>query len=271
MTDIVFARTRYVYDSYTDFWKLVELSEYPVVYVDEIDVKDRAKTYIAAPFNGEFFPLGEVKRKCKIFLWNLERPLGSGGAEQYKEHLTKHISNGYIDDVIVSDVALAKITGYKYVPVGSHKDLGSPGSDKKYDYIHLMCYSNRRGILFDEPTKPKTSFSGRSIALNGWGEARHKSLQESRFMLNVHQDTDMIMEPLRFALAAAYELPILTENLYENSYPYIVGITHFPIGDIASAMLMAVRRYGVLLLGAKELRKLVTGPYSFRRCIKRYL
>ncbi len=90
-------------------------------------------------------------------------------------------------------------------------------------------------------------------------------------MLNVHQDTDMIMEPLRFALAAAYELPILTENLYENSYPYIVGITHFPIGDIASAMLMAVRRYGVLLSGAKELRELVTGPYSFRRCIKRYL
>ena len=89
-------------------------------------------------------------------------------------------------------------------------------------------------------------------------------------MLNVHQDTDMIMEPLRFALAAAYGLPVLTENLYEVSHPYD-KIYQFPLNDIGRAMRMALRNYSQFSLEAVALRGLVIGPYSFRNCVEKYL
>lgn len=271
MTEILFAKTRHTYDSYTDFWRLVELSEYPVVYVDEIDRGDSNKIYLTAPFNGEHHALSERPRKSKVILWNLERPAGSGSIQDYQKHLWQHLSEKRIDKVIVSDKTLSKVTGFQYVPVGSHVGLGTVGTEKIYDFIHLMCYSNRRGFIFHEPTKIRTIYSGCSIAENGWGEERHHRLMQSKFMLNIHQDDDLIMEPLRFALAAAYGLPILTENLYEASYPYVVGVFQFPKDDIASAMRMAVRNYRSHQEAAIQQRGLVTGPYSFRGCIERFL
>ena len=41
----------------------------------------------------------------------------------------------------------------------------------------------------------------------------------SRFALNIHQDGYPFQEPLRFALFAAYGLPILTETI-TDSYPW---------------------------------------------------
>ena len=35
---IIFTRTRHTYDSYSDFWKLVELSGFNICFVDEIDI-----------------------------------------------------------------------------------------------------------------------------------------------------------------------------------------------------------------------------------------
>lgn len=272
MTEIVFARTRYVYPSYTDFWRLVELSDYPTVYLDEIDLLDRNTTYISAPFNGEFFELEDRPRKCKLYLWNLERPSGSGNINRYIYHMHKHMRKGYMDGVIVSDIALSERTNFKYVPVGSHEGLGSPGTDKMYDFIHLMCYSNRRAFLFNAPDINKSEFAGCSIAVNGWGEERHIRLQQSKYMLNVHQDEDQFMEPLRFALAAAYGLVILTENLYKKSPPYDGdGVIAFPYPGVMGAMGRAVHMYDELKDSGYRLRELMTGPYSFRSCIERYL
>ena len=271
--EIVFARTRYDYDSYTDYWKLVELSEFPVVYIDEIDVKDSKVIYIASPFNGEFFPFEESKgdRKCKILLWNLERPSASGGVTEYKNHLSEHIQKGYIDDVIVSDTRLAKATDFSYVPMGSHIGLGSPGDTKEYAFAHLMCYSNRRGILFQEPTKPKGSYGGLRIAPNGWGEERHQSLQRSWAMLNVHQDEDQYLEPLRFALAAAYGLPILSENLYDEPYPYQTATFQFPLDKLGYAMMQGFKSRLEWAKKGLQMRRFVMEYHSFRDCIERYV
>ena len=231
--EIVFARTRHIYDSYTDFWRLVELSEFPTVYVDEIDLNSPGTVYISSPFNGEFFPLSEQKkRKSKLLLWNLERPSASGGVDEYKLHLDKHIKDGYISGVIVSDTTLAKATGFSYVPLGSHPELGEPGMNKSFAYIHLMCYSNRRSLLFNSPQEIKNQYGGLNIAPNGWGEDRHQGLQKSWLMLNVHQDDLNYLEPLRFALAIAYGLPVLSENLYSEPFPYHNATVQFPMNQM---------------------------------------
>lgn len=269
--EIVFARTRYDYDSYTDYWKLVELSGFPVVYIDEIDTTVPRVTYIASPFNGEFFTLNEQERApgTKISLWNLERPGGSGGIEDYKQGNLKNIEEGYVDEIIVSDHALADLTKYKYVPMGSHPDLGEPWATKQYGFVHLMCYSNRRGILFDTPSEPKITYSGCRIAPNGWGEERHKSLQKSWYMLNVHQDEYQYMEPLRFSLAAAYALPILSENLTADPFPYQHGVIQFPMNQLDQAMMSAMRgRHELSEIGMK-MRNFVMTHHTFKTCVER--
>ena len=270
--EIVFARTRYVYDSYTDFWRLIELSGYRTVYVDEIDLGSSGVTYISSPFNGEFFPLAEQKkRKSKLLLWNLERPAASGGVDEYKAHLGEHIQNGYIDGVIVSYTALAKATGFTYVPMGSHPDLGVPGTTKSYAFIHLMCYAPRRSLLFNTPSDPKVQYGGLTIASNGWGEERHQGLQKSWFMLNVHQDEMNFMEPLRFSLAIAYGLPILSENLYAPPFPYHNATIQFPLEHLGVAMMSAFKRRRGLSEESYKARKFVMNYHSFRDCIDRSL
>lgn len=270
MGNIVFARTRYQYDSYTDFWKLVALSKYPTVYVDEID-PDSPATYIATPFNGEFFPLGDYKkRRAKIVLWNLERPSASKGVAQYHSDLRGHVEDRYLDGVIVSDTKLAKETGFNYIPLGSHPELGAPGSKKKYGYVHLMCYSNRRSFLFKTPSEPKSVITGIPIAPNGWGDQRHESLQSSWFMLNVHQDDDLYMEPLRFALAAAYGLTVISENLYGDPYPYQLGTIKFPIGSLQASLRTAFNNRIELSDMGSKMRRYVMTYHTFRKCIERY-
>lgn len=269
--EIIFARTRHVYDSYTDFWRLVELSEFPTVYVDEVDLETSGRTYISSPFNGEFFPLSEQKRKSKMVLWNLERPSASGGVAGYKEHLEEHIRNKYIDEVIVSDSTLSKATGFKYVPLGSHPGLGEPGMTKSYAFVHLMCYSYRRGELFVKPEQSRTQYNGLAIAPNGWGEERHQSLQRSWFMLNVHQDDDSYMEPLRFALATAYGLPILSETLYAPPFPYQGATLQFPLNQLGFAMMSAFRKRQELTEDSYKSRAFVLNYHSFRSCVERYV
>lgn len=271
--EIVFAKTRYVYDSYTDFWKLVELSEYPTVYVDEIEIDNPNVTYIACPFNGEFFPLGDLKkgRKSEVLLWNLERPAGSGGLSEYVHDLRDHIGKGYIDEVLVSDAALAKKTEFTYVPLGSHRDLGEPGQLKSYAYVHLMCYSTRRSIFFRTPSEIKQNLYGLPLAPNGWGEDRHLSLQKSWSMLNVHQDDDPLLEPLRFALATAYGIPILTENLAASPFPYHNSVLQFPLSGLELAMTTSFRKRHDFATKGLESRDFVTRYHTFRNCIERYL
>ena len=59
-----------------------------------------------------------------------------------------------------------------------------------------------------------------NIGPNAWPPERDEILKKSRFALNVHQDHHPFQEPLRFALFAAYGLPILSENCH-NAWPWI--------------------------------------------------
>lgn len=287
---ILFARTRWNYDSYVDFWRLVELAGYPTCYVDEIDVSNSDATYIVCPMNGEFAPhiqnqldkTASGSMKCNIYLWNLERPSGSGGLNKYITDNRRIMGHGWLTDVIVSDIQLSRDTGFKFVPLGSHKGLGMPGefSQKVYDLIHLSCYSLHRSWLFaGRADKPRDRIGAVTLATNAWGSTRDLLLKQSKFMLNVHQDGIPYIEPLRFALAAAYALPIISEPSFDP-HPYRMGADVCFYANSDPMDLNAFAAFVKNLSGAQysqwnayghALRYWMTDEYSFRRCIEEYL
>lgn len=275
MSNIIFARTRWHYESYTDYWELVKLSKFQTCYVDEIDLNNDA-VYIVSPMNGEIydrFPTGVDGgySNSKLILWNLERP-GSGSLTKFA--IDNFELRKYFHKVILSDVVLANqcanITHsnfFQYVTLGLHQDLGYPGTyaNKLYDYIHLSCYSPNRSWLFDTPSSPKLDIAGCSIANNSWGDERHIKLQRSRYMLNVHQDDWHFIEPLRFVLAAAYGLPIVSERC-ENCYPYNL-LTFNTISDIKRyAKQYDSDMYDYGILNRDHMLK-----YPFRECVERFV
>ena len=280
MADIMFAQTRWNYHSYTDYWELVRLSGFPIVWLDEMDLYRHEVLYIVSPMNGEFEPFMEQHkdRFSKVMLWNLERPSGSGGLQQYIDDNRKYIDKGYLDGIIVSDRALANDTGFTFVPLGSHIGLGRPGSARDrllgYSLIHLSCYSNHRAWMFRTPSDPYIELEGLPVARNSWGIARHRALMQTQYMLNVHQDDYLYMEPLRFSLAAAYGLPILSEQCFDV-YPYQEGwVSMSPnvrdllrtewIGDSKEFMDMYYQ------LGL-NMRKTMTTIYSFKNSLEVFL
>jgi len=214
--DVIFAKTRHTYDSYTDFWKLVELAGYHQCYVDEIDTSTD-NTYIVSPINGEYRPHidnQKEERKAKLIWWNLER-----GTEDFSD---------YSDEIWASDRAFATASGATFVPVGSNRAL-KPNQEVKsslYDYCHLSYVSHRRDNIYGNLTK-----RGLTQGPNSWGDERHRVLLQSRFLLNVHQDGQNTIEPLRFALACAYGIPILSEEC-DDPYPYHDVATFVPYSKL---------------------------------------
>lgn len=216
MTDITFVRTRHVYDSYTDFWKLVELSGFLTVYVDEVRPSHDG-VFIVAPMNGEwrahFDNWDHEPRNAHLVLWNIERPSGSAGSVgQYAKANRELIYKRYIDEVWVSDRRLADEASLRFVVLGSDEGLGEPGRKKKWQLCHMSYLTNRRQSIYKH-------FDKRVVGPNCWPPERDKVLKGSKFALNVHQDQHPFQEPLRFALFAAYGLPIISETIYD-SYPW---------------------------------------------------
>lgn len=233
--DVIFVKPRHQYDSYYDLWELVKCSHFPVIYPDQIPEFDAANhgrnyMYIVAPFNGEMYQDAVKNRRHPLLLWNLERP-GEDTIENYRISSEKHIADGYIDDVIVSDLSLALKTRFHFVPVGLHEDYIMAKDEelinlsKPYAFSHLMCYSNRRGFLFKEPSHELRLYNNLKVAPRGWDDVRDDSLRASCCMLYLHQDFHYIVAPLRFVLAMSYGLPIISE-FCERPTPYNSYIMH---------------------------------------------
>lgn len=254
MTEIIFVRSTHKYDSYTDFWKLVELSGFKTIYENELDIT-REGVYIVAPMNGNFLehmvgdiehwretgeatggqlarqPVTGMPRLAHIVLWNLERPSGSGSTAHYANEGFKWMSSRVVDEVWVSDAALADECMFRYVILGSDYGLGEPGHKKTYDFTHMSVTIPRRVQIYK-------NFGQNQIGPNCWpwdNPSRDEILKESRFALNVHQDNYPFCEPLRIALFAAYGLPIISETL-RSSFPYGGDIQQYPYHDLVSGL-----------------------------------
>lgn len=208
MTDIIFAQTRFDYrnpengfGSYHDFWRLVDLSGFPVCYVDEIDATDPSKCYLFTPVNGEIKDgdrfIGWPNARAKIILWNLEQ--GDYGPIPG------------VSETWVSDKAFADQIGARYVLMGSHPglmDYPPVARTDEYDVIMLSYMTPRR-----QQMAAWLHEKGLTLAPNGWYYERHKNLMRSRCMLHVHQNNHQFIAPQRWALAAAYKLGLVSETL----------------------------------------------------------
>lgn len=202
MDDIVFCRTRYHYDSYSDFFRLVELSGFPLIYLDEIDPTDASKTFIFSPLNGEIQNDGKMvgwpDAKARVVHWNLEQ-----GCYEPVPGLA---------ETWVCDPLLAQECGARYVMMGSHaglkaEDTITPGL--YFDLIALSYWTHRRQLVRD-----KMLTRGLRIAPDGWAEERHKNLSASYAMLHIHQnDGKPYYAPQRWCIAAAYRMPLISETL----------------------------------------------------------
>ncbi len=203
------AKTRYHYESYVDFWKLVELSDFETCYVDEIDL-NRTAVYIITPMNGEVKALVENHqgpRRAVIIWWMLERldVINKSELDGFAE---------FFDAIWVSCRYSATLHhGFKHVVLASHPHLGSDPDSIEFDYTHQSYVSPRRNGIYE-----KVRSLGLIEGPSGWGDERDRVLRQSACMLHVQQSDGAFYTPLRFALAAAYALPLVTEKL-RDPYP----------------------------------------------------
>lgn len=267
--DIIFVKTRYEYDSYTDFFNLVELSGFPVIYVDQLRVSDYG-VYIVTPMNGEWRPhidnQNDEPRNAHLILWNIERPSGStGSVGNYTTSNRDLIDNRYVDEVWVSDRRLADETKHstRFVTLGSHPKLGViDETPKEYSFCHLSYANPRRQTIYN-------SFAKDEVGPNGWGEARHEMLKRCKFALNVHQDNHPFQEPLRWALFAAYGIPILSETVFD-AYPWSDEFMTFAgydslVGKMRLLLSEPYEKYKEMGLRARER---MCNEFGFRKMVE---
>lgn len=199
MADIIFARPRTWYDSYSDFYRLIEVSGFPLVYFDDIDPASDNK-YILTLVNGEN-QHGWQSPRASIVLFDVEWRL---------EGEYPRIPG--VREVWAADAWYAEQIGARFVPMGSHAALNPEPSgirEHRYDYAMLMYFTYRRQCIRDRMLE-----GGITIAPNAWRDERHHILLGSKAMLNVHQhDHVRTVAPTRWALAAAYRLPMISEDI----------------------------------------------------------
>jgi hypothetical protein len=218
--EIIFAHPTTSYDSYSDYRKLVAVSGFEVCNQDQIDINKDA-IYITSPFNGDVEAAIKArpknKRKCKIVHWFLERP--GDGIEKF-EDWSKRLLENYLDELWFTGADMYKLVkhigGTKFVPAGSDERIGSREErTKSFDVCHMSyVYGRRDRIIHNLKCR---------IGPNCWGDARHNVLLESAFMINTHQDNKNYYEPLRFALCAAYRIPMISEKC-GDTFPYEDGV-----------------------------------------------
>ena len=217
MSNILFARPRHDYGSYADFYRLIELSGYPLVYFDEIDTASD-NCYIMTMINGEnHAPERWQGARARLILWDLE----------YHIDAPPRLPNV---EVWAADAWYAAQIGARYVPMGSHPGLKLDTEypvDIPYDAAYLGYMIPRRQDMWAQMKQ-------RGIRLtptSAWGQERHGLLMQSECYVHVHQHGRIpAMPPLRVVVAAAYSLPYISETVID---PGVFGYTHFMQSDFA--------------------------------------
>lgn len=265
MPDVIFCKSRHHYDSYTDLWSLVNLSGFKTCYVDEIDPGSQ-NTYICPVLNGEWHHGWQQHMSAQVILWDLEWRIADdvdfGGI----------IPPG-VQRVWASDKWYADQIGAEYVLLGSHADLSEQYEDlTPPDHlifnVTLMAYMNgRRNAVQGDLLR-----AGISIAAPAWGQERHNRMMNISAMLHVHQHEGInTIAPLRFALAAAYQMPLISETCHDPAGFADVTL-HADYEHIADYTALMVNRYMNTLRGyGKQLYQYLCIENTFRQCVERAL
>lgn len=255
------------YATYTDYFKLALLSGFTVKRASEMDVTNPDHCYIVSWFdvqNG-----GWQGAKARIILWNLEwatavHPLDKVG------YITPDNMIPGVAEVWSPDAGFAAKNGWQYVPVASHPDLVLRHEDTPDTFqwdVTLQMYRDpaRRRKPIDRLLE-----MGIRIAPDGWQEARHRSYMHSKAQLHIHQHDGMnVVSPLRFAVAAAYRKPIISEHIeYPGIFQHILfQSTYYGILDTVQRWIQ-LRHDATLRTGGELLYELLCVKNTFASIVK---
>lgn len=255
---IVFCRPRYEYQSYWDLYQLITLSGFSLIYFDEIDWESD-NVYIASPLNGEF-PTLLPTRKCRVIWLNIERPYVGN---------PKKFDRPDFDDIWVCDRRWAEQVDAKHFIMGSHEALGLRNQPKSYDWISCTYENPRRTATW---SKLKEYNRGP----NGWPctpEERATWLAASRLYVVPQQDPPPhAVTPLRFAIAAAFQLPMIYEG-ETDTYPFTSGVNyiHSEYTDIPRQVGIALQDPAKLKAIGNNLHQMLCVDSNFKQSVERML
>lgn len=258
-----FVRTHHTYDSYKDFFRLAELSGYPVVSLDAID-PDSDNTYIITPLSGEWERRWDAPVKAHIILWDLEWRLKESSYAWPESAL---VTPPFVSRVWASDAWYAARIGAEYVPLGSHTGLAGDAAPIPND-VAVMCYrTGRRGALLGA-----LEAHGLSIAPNAWDETRDGLLKGCTTVLHIHQhDTVATVAPLRYAIAAAWHKPLISEAVQDRGL-FESCVLYADYATLADYTALMVRRYpDALQRKADALHDTLCVSNSFRSFVEKAL
>lgn len=200
------------YESYADFWTLVSLAGFDIRQMRDIDLLDESAVYIFV--TPEPLPdVSDAKARCIAWLF------------EYAGDYVQDVSR-WRGELWASDKAYADAIGARFVLLGSDARLrlATPplAEPPEFDVTMLGYLTPRRQAVkaelahlrWAEPDYP------------GHGVKRHQMLENTRAVLHTHQhDAAPYAAPLRYAVAAAYGKPVISEALADDS-PY-AGLMQF--------------------------------------------
>lgn len=253
MPNVIFARPRYEYDSYKDLYRLITLSGYKLIFFDEIDPQSD-NVYIMTLVNGENNG-GFPGAKARIILWDIEWRLDG-----------EYPKLPGVSEIWASDAWYAEQIKARYVLLGSHAGLAlTPpnGNERPFDVAMLAYMTHRRQCVFDDLIS-----RGLRVAPNGWDGDRDVILNSTKIMLHVHQNEFAhTVAPQRFALSAAYRLPLISETLWERgvfSQDFVMTADRENIPDLVNYWRFNPRLEDY----AERLHVLLCHELSFRKCVE---
>lgn len=261
---VYFVKTRTRYEPYDDFFRLAELSGYPICYCDEIDV-DSDNAYIFTPLNGENHH-GWREGRARVILYDIEWRLKESDYEWPESDL---VTPPGVSCIWTSDKWYAARIGAQYVPLGSHAGLAgdTPADGQGWDIAPLSYRTGRRNAAFGD-----MEGLGLTIAPNAWGEERDALLKETKVVVHVHQHGNVAtVTPLRFAIAAAWHKPLISESVHDRGI-FTDSVLYADFGALPEYTAIMVRRYPELLKAkADELHDLLCVSNSFRSFVEKAL
>ena len=246
MADPIFVRSPRRYASYTDFWRLVELSGFQIVNEYQIDFGSDS-LYVWAEMDADFMLVmtdhPKESRVAKTAFWNIETPDKRASSNRrveswWYEGLTQTL--GLVDYAWVSDKTVLDMDSRAiWARFGSHPDLrdSAPEGGEVYDVAHIGQLTPRRERVITELKR-----RGISVSPPSWGADRARVLSSSKLLLDIQQLDGMAMaSPIRWAVAAAYRIPIIREGCPDFT-PLVPGesILWAPLDKLADAAELAL-------------------------------
>jgi hypothetical protein len=251
--EVWFVRPEKDYPSYADFWRLVELSGYSTCSV----------TYAAKNLNNSthtfIFVTPEETLDCtgataRCIFWQFE----------YAGDYTQQKNRETCSEQWSSDPYNAQVTGARYVLLGSHPGLktgGNNGQGVKWDVVTLSYLTDRRRSVYRFiAAKFAPDYPGHD------GAARDEQLRCSRLLLHVNQHDEPALAPIKLALAAAYQIPVIAEAVIDPG-PYaerVLFCNYESVPNMVSLYLSGKLEADYLL---SALYQLLCVEHPFRACV----